>query len=315
MGKNSKGYSTGGGKKALIGVALFVLVAIVVVIILLCIPPNTYKAVQTLNRATETTFLARDAEKNEFNEAELSISGSAFSKYSNEFASIETLTNSVNAVLEFYNSKLIFANVDKNLKRNYKPIKNNLNSAKDSKDKLVNMINDINTEGKTSSDPYRYKLIDFRREYTYWLKCNQSAISALKNAYLGSMGDILENNPATSAVLNAVDNYLSVIISDFEKTNDTDKKTTDVSEYNYKGAGKINNFKKFVDVNLVRKTNIAGYYFSDAIQAKFDVLSTFLGVEKNFVKAVESITESGYFEFTFNDETIKNAVTAFLGGN
>ena len=119
MGKNSKGYSTGGGKKALIGVALFVLVAIVVVIILLCIPPNTYNAVQTLNRATETTFLARDAEKNEFNEAELSISGSAFSKYSNEFASIETLTNSVNAVLEFYNSKLIFANVDKNLKRNY----------------------------------------------------------------------------------------------------------------------------------------------------------------------------------------------------
>ena len=50
MGKNSKGYSTGGGKKALIGVALFVLVAIVVVIILLCIPPNTYNAVQTLNR-------------------------------------------------------------------------------------------------------------------------------------------------------------------------------------------------------------------------------------------------------------------------
>ena len=74
MGKNSKGYSTGGGKKALIGVALFVLVAIVVVIILLCIPPNTYNAVQTLNRATETTFLARDAEKNEFNEAELSLS-------------------------------------------------------------------------------------------------------------------------------------------------------------------------------------------------------------------------------------------------
>lgn len=315
MGKDSKGYSTGGGKKALIGIALFVLVAIVVVIVLLCIPPNTYNAVQTLNRATETTFLARDAEKEDFGETKASIASSGFSKYLNEFKDIETLTESINDVLNFYNSKMIYANADKNFKKNYKPIKNNLNSAKDSKDKLVNMVADINSEGKTSSDPYRNKLIDFRREYIYWLKYNQSAISALKNAYLGSMGDVLDNNSASSAVLNAVDDYLKVIIADYEKNNEVDKKNSDISTYSYKGAGKVANFKKFVDVNLNEQTYISGYYFSDAIQAKFKVIDQFISVQKDFVKVVESISESGYFEFSFSDETIKNAVTAFLGGN
>ena len=54
MGKN-KDYSTGNAKRWAVVFGIIVLVAIVVVVIIMAIPPNTYNAIQTLNRTATTS--------------------------------------------------------------------------------------------------------------------------------------------------------------------------------------------------------------------------------------------------------------------
>ena len=121
---SDKGYSTGGAKKWLLIIGGVVFVAVIIVIILMAIPPNTYNAVQTLYRTANSSFLASESEKKEYNAYEIKIASvPELNYYTDEIEETRELANAVNSVLNFYSNQLVFAGSNKNLKKNYKIIK------------------------------------------------------------------------------------------------------------------------------------------------------------------------------------------------
>ena len=107
MGKSGKSGSSG-GKKILIGIAIVVLVAILVVVILLCIPPNTYNAIETLNRSTQSSFLKNNSESADFSDFRSKLGkNTTLKSYSTEVSDIRQLTLDVNNILSFYNYHIV----------------------------------------------------------------------------------------------------------------------------------------------------------------------------------------------------------------
>lgn len=327
MGKSSKGYSTGGGKKWLIGFGIVALVAIIVVVVLLCIPPNTYNMVQTLNRTTQTSFLVDKNEKKNFDnlEEKLASNESNYKYYTTEMADIQILSGTLKDVLAFYNKNIVFASNNKNLNNNYKPIKNNLNDAKESQKKMANLLEETLKHARDSVY-MQTSVIDFRREYIKWLNSYSKAVVALNKAYTGSMGDILENNAASKMALDAVEDYLSVIISDIKKVEKSDKKGSGEDAYIYKSldlSSKINAFYNFVNKKVTNDGAIKNYYFDTAISSKYEKITKFFEIygEKNFISLIETVKQDGTnFNFSKTYEGVEDEVNAlsavkeFLGG-
>ncbi len=325
-----KDYSTGNGKRWLVAVGLVVLVAIIVVVILLCIPPNTYNAIETLNRSAQTTFL-----KNEQEDADLRVFSQKLKDnqrlhvYTSELDDVRIIAESVSDILDFYNSSLVFASSNKNFKKNYKPIKNNLNSAKSSQKKLASILNDLTEVAVTSSSTttaLSNGMIDFRREFVKWLKYNRSAISALGKSYTGSMGNILENNEASKIIINATNDYLDVLVLQLEKVAGEDKKDNSTDDYNYVSSSVVRAFENFVDTYLtnVNSGDITSYYFDSNVQAKYEKTNKFTSLykEDNYQKIIASAKVSEgkiLFDYAFDNVSDPDGVYAqvkeFLGGN
>lgn len=322
---NSKGYSTGGGKKWLIAIALIVLVAIVVVVVLLCIPPNTYNAVQTLNRTTHSRLLTSNREIESFDDMINKVeTGTKYGRYDAELKNTKIVINNVGDILEFYNSNIIYANSNKNLKKNYKSIKNNLNSAKESQSKINSILEDMRKIAR-DTDELRNTIVDFRREFISWLSYNQKAISALSKGYLGSMGDTLENNVATKVILNTINDILVVIIDDYKDINDIDKKGSLLATNYYTGGNKVSYLNDFIKKYLKSdQSPIYTYYFDNSVKNSFDMVNRFYSEysENDLTKIISkvSFTDDKYtFDYTFewgNDTAgnIENAIKNFLGG-
>ncbi len=322
---NSKGYSAGGGKKWLIAIALIVLVAIVVVVVLICIPPNTYNAVQTLNRTTQSSFLVKSpTDKENFNDLKNKLgAGEKFNVYQKEMEDYALITDSIYNILDFYNDNLIFASSNKNLKKNFKPIKNNLNDAKAIQGRLSSALVKMKDIAR-DTDSMRNAIIDFRNEFVKWLKANQKAFVALNSAYSGSMGNILENNLASRIILNTADEMLSELIAKIELANDFDKKGASLDKNYYKAEAMTGLFTDFVNKNIKNENSaIKNYYFDEAIQTNYQKFDKFIKTypKDALSQVIESVRkENGKIVFTKTFEGVEdadgvyNTVKILLGG-
>lgn len=328
--KNDKGYSTGNAKKWAVMMGIVVLIAVIVVVVILCIPPNTYNAVETLNRTTQTSFLSSESEKVSYDKFENKLSQSRVNYYVQEFADIQILAESLQEVLDFYNDYLLFAEDNKTLQENYKTIKNGLNDASQSQQKLVSIISEANKLSAESTSTYlQGAVIDFRREFMNWLNYYCSAINGLNNSFKGSMGNILENNSASQFILNTVDDYLAIIKQDFQDVVNYDKKGV-MQEYDYKGVYKatvkIKGFSLYVDKYLSTSSNnseIKTYYFNNDLITKYQKLNNFFTLynETNLQKIINSMKlTSGEIEISFvyenvvDDSGVYDAIKIFVKG-
>jgi len=302
MGKN-KEYSAGNGKKWAIFFAIVVLVAIVVVVVILAIPPNTYNAVETLNRTATTSYLTVNSEKESYQAFKEKMGkNTVVSAYQQELANIEVLSGSIDIILDFHNEYLVFAKDNKNLKNNYKAIKEGLEKSKESQKKLVKLVNKINKLSETSSTYLKGAMVDFREEFVDYLKSCKRAIGGLENAYSGSLGKVTFNNPASTLILNVVNDYMTVLLKDFKDLEKLDTKSYTMDNYvlaytDLGLAGKIQNFHKFVSDNLAVELNeeIHDYYFNSEIREKYENLNEFykLYSEKNTVNIISSMNQVG----------------------
>lgn len=322
--KGSSDYSTGNGKKWSIFLAIIVLVAIVVVVIILAIPPNTYNAVETLNRTSQTTFLTVENDRIQYDKFKTKINASIVNPYTTELYDIEKLTVAVDVMLDFHNDYLIFAKDNKTFKKNYKEIKNNLNNSKNSQKKLVDIIEKTNKLSDESSTYLQSAMIDFRKEYLYWLKYSKKAINALENVYSGSLGDVSFNNSASTLILNTANDYLEVILDEVDYITQSDYKGANITAYStaYKNSalhGKIANFFSFVVKNLP-SNNISNFYFDNAIQEKFENLNTFFELysQSNLIEIIDSIDSDGaifnIYEGIEDENGVYGSMCLFLRG-
>ena len=320
---SDKGYSTG-GKKWLIIIGGVAFVAILIVIILMAIPPNTYNAVQTLYRTTNSSFLVSKSERNEFDIFENRIANTPeLNYYSTEVENIGNLSNSVTKVLNFYTNYLVFADSNKNLKKNYKIIKNNLNDANEHKENLMALIREANDLDDTAITYMQNMVVEIRSEFIAWLKSNATAFVGLSDGCVGSLGQTVENNLALQINTSVATDALNVVIKDFDYLAASDKKGSLRQDYSFKITTKINYFGFFVNKYLVNKVDITDYYFNDLTSAKYQKIFKFYDIyqETNFENVIASVqsVSSKYsfakiYENVNDEENVYEAVKAFLNG-
>ena len=293
MGKKAD-YSAGTGKRWSVIIGILVLIAIVVVVIILAIPPNTYNAVETLNRSSQTGYLTSSSEKAEFDKFKTKISSSIVSDYQRELSDMEDLAVLVDDILNFHNDYLVFAKDNKTFKQNYKDIKNGLNDAKESQKKMNKILADTNVLSDESSTYLQSAMVDFREEFLIWLKSISRAVGGLENTYSGSLGEVTFNNPASTLILNTVNDYMSVLVADYEKLVELDVKGGNIEEYkenyfNLNITSKIKYFEKFSKrylYNYYSNFAIQRYYFDTNVQNDFALYNEFFTLY-----AVEDATE------------------------
>jgi hypothetical protein len=296
---------------------ILVLIAIIVVVIILAIPPNTSNAASSLRNSTETIYLTSDSEQTEYDSFRSKItSSSRVSYYKAELDDIETLSTSLQQVLAFYNDYFIFSESNGTLSANYKTIKNGLDGASQTQQKMAEIIKDGNSlDGQYSSTYLQSVMIDFRNEFISFLGQYQNAIGGLNKVYQGSLGDTTENNLASTIILNTINDYIAVIKSGFDKIAEIDQKgTIDSSSYseNYLPSGNIARLANFVTKYVSKTSNraeIKNYYFQSSLITKYEKINSFFSLynQTNFQNVIES-----NLKLAFNDVTDSTDVYGYV---
>ncbi len=308
MAENKKADYSVGNKKWLYIVGVLVLLAIIVVIIVICVPGNTYSTIEVLHSNATTSFLNEDnkAENNNYFilTGKYSIS---VTEYEQEIIDVQSLSQTINHVLDFYDEYLVFADNNSVLTKHYKNIKSSLNKASKIQDNLNYQINRINTLENESDTFQRNAWIDFRIEFVNWLTSMQSAINRLNLCWDGCYQLSYSNNIASDLVLDAVDDYIQVILNNYNELIKNDKKSTKLSSYNYTTAGKIKDFGLFVDKELGERP-FEDYYFDGNTQNFYNDIAKFYDLYKqvNFQNVINSINNNGIITETFEDIETSN---------
>lgn len=306
--KDNKDYKASGAKKWLIIVGVLVLIAIIVVVIVISVPANTYSAVERLKQFSQSSFLESDNEKVKYNDVEEKISSSTVDYYGQELQDIEVLSESINNVLDYYDEFLVLATDNKTLSKNYKTIKNNLGNAIEYQQNLVGYMDEILNLSNNADSHLRNLWIDFRVTYTDYIDCMANVIQALNNCYQGCFINNLSNNLASTIILNTIDDYLTVVVEDFNTIVNVDKKNTTIKDYSYTSHGKITKFGDFVDSYIVNDSDIVKYYFNESLQTSYQKINSFFELynKENFVQIIQSIINSGEITLTFQQEDTEN---------
>ena len=300
MGKSAE--NSGKAKKWAIFTAIVVLVAVIVVVIILAVPPNTYNAVEMLNRTSSSSYLTVYSEQVEFANFRTKVSTSAVVGYTQELYDIEKTAKAIDIILDFHNDNLVFAKENKNLNKNYKSIKEGLQDAKDIQKKLVNIVSKTNKLSDSSSTYLQSAIVDYREQYLKYLKACKRAIGGLENAYNGSQGKVLYINQASTLILNTVNDYMDVLVSQYNDLVKADLKGGNMTAYTQEYAqlgikAKTDNFYKFVVSNVQNGfvDDTYNYYFESTVKQQYDELNEFFTLysEKNTKPLIESMETVG----------------------
>ncbi len=302
--KENKDYKASGAKKWLIIVGILVLIAIIVVVIVLCIPANTHSAIERLKQFSQSSFLESETEQVKYSKVEQKIAASTIDYYGTELDDIRVLSDGINDVLDYYDEFLVLATDNKVLSKNYKTIKNNLEDAMDYQRSLNDYMNEISNLSDNSDSHLRNLWIDFRVTFTDYLSCMADVVDALNNCYQGCFDVNLANNLASTIILNTIDDYMSVIVTDFKEIVDTDKKNTTSRDYSYLSHGKITLMHSFVEGYIVDDSDIVEYNFSESLKSSYQKLNSFFELynQDNLVDVIDSIETGGNITLTFQQE-------------
>ncbi len=315
--KTNKDYKASSSKKLLSIVAILVLIAIIAVVIVLCIPANTYSAVERLKQFSQSSFLESPSEQREYSQVEEKIAASTLDYYITEIDDIRVLCDGINDILDYYDEFLALATDNDILSDNYKTIKNNLEDAMEYQQSLNSYMEEILGLSNNADSHLRNLWIDFRVTFTDYLSGMTSVIDALNNCYQGCFEVNLANNLASTIILNTVDDYLTVITADFKDIVETDEKNTTSRDYNYITHGKITLLNDFVEAYIVDDGNIVEYNFTDSLKTSYQEINSFFELynQENFISLIESINSNGEITLTFQQEDadgVYDAVKDFI---
>lgn len=307
-----KEYTTG-SRKWLMILSILVLVAILAVVIVLLVPGNTYSMVEVLHSHSTTSFLNIDntSERENYdklkNEFDIAVTG-----YKQEVEDVETLSQTINNILDFYDEYTIFAQNNGTLTKNYKSIKSSLNKASKLQDKMNEEIVKLITLSDNSDTYQRNAWIDLRVLYIDWLESMQNAITRLNTCYQKCFNPSFTNNSASTLVLNTIDDYIDVIVDEFNNLKENDKKSGSVEVYSYTIAGKVKLFNAFVR-NQVKSENFVDYTFDEQTKVFYDDVNKFFDLysQEDFKNVIISINPNGAITEDFDDVNLSGSLTCF----
>lgn len=308
--KQSKGYSAGNGKRWLLGIASIVLIAIMVVVIVIAIPPNTNSAVDILNRATVDSFMVSQKEKTSFDNFEAKVANSKqvnnyIKVIPTEMEDVQTLSVVMAEVVDYFNDYMFFIEKTKGFKKNAKEITKSFKDAFESQRQLNAILAEVNKLNEQSPTYLQNVWIDFRAEYVEWLGYYQTAIAGLTSAYQEGMGNSTYNNLASTIILNTANDYISCLINGFNEMLDYEKENPNATTYEYKLKGMIKGFELFVKAQIVDDEDIQNYSFSfPAVKSKYSRIEQYFELYgetdmSTIIPTIEYISESPVVTHTY----------------
>ncbi len=293
----SKDYKASGAKKWLIIFGILVLIAIVVVAVVLLIPANTYSMIEALQE-NESHFLLKDTkEKNDFNEFTLKIKGSTtLNYYTQEIEDVEIVVNNMSSILSFYNDYMVFANQNKVLSSNTKSINKCISNANNIQKNIDKLLENTKKLEDDSTSYLKNAWIDFRKELNKYIENYYKMFLSLSKCYQGCFNVSYTQNNASTKILNAANDYIYCIMSDYKVIINNDRKDNIVGGgYAYVSAPKINWFNAFVQNCIVDNAEITQYLYTPSLQTSYKKLDEFFKVYKelDFKKMIGAINTAG----------------------
>lgn len=311
-------------KKWLIVIAILVLIAIIVVTIILCIPGNPKSAVEALKKEEKSGLLQNSTTQSLYDNFEQVVAESSISSYSQEMQDVETILLNIEVIVDKYTDYAIFFEENEYFYDNYKPLTNSLNEIQNYKSEIVSELETVKNEyNKDSSDFLRKSWINVRENFVNMLDKYCTAFSTYRDIFLNSYFG-LEQNLASSLIVNAVSDYLSVLRDDFKdlaKKDTADKNFTDYSYSNRVITIAFDTFVTKTDQEI--SGDINNYYFDETISQKYEKINSFYSVynQKNLYQVISSaylnidtITFVKVFEGITDNEGTYLALKEFLGG-
>ena len=311
-------------KKWLIVIAILVLIAIIVVTIILCIPGNPKSAVEALKKEEKNGLLQNSTTQSLYDNFEQVVAESSISSYSQEMQDVETILLNIEVIVDKYTDYAIFFEENEYFYDNYKPLTNSLNEIQNYKSKIVSELETVKNEyNKDSSDFLRKSWINVRENFVNMLDKYCTAFSTYRDIFLNSYFG-LEQNLASSLIVNAVSDYLSVLRDDFKDLAKKDTADKNFTDYSYSNRVITIAFDTFVTKTEQEISgDINNYYFDETISQKYEKINSFYSVynQKNLYQVISSaylnidtITFVKVFEGITDNEGTYLALKEFLGG-
>lgn len=270
--------------KWLIALSVLVLVAIVVVVIISCLPKDTKKVISRTNEFTTNVFLTDDNITSSYLEFQEMVKNDPAIKetFGKESDSVLVLSVAMNKVLSFYNDQLIFAKDNKTFQNNYNPVVKNLNKAAKAQEVFEAVVTKVKAtlKDEINSTFIKGAWEEFRAAFMDYVDGIAAAVKALDKIYTACIakGVLVNNlNEFTREVACA---YLNQIA-------DVDlSKSANYIDYFYFFT---NYFDKEEDGNI-----LVEYTFSSSLQDKYLDMMEVVGSYKNLISGmVKSINATG----------------------
>ncbi|MBO5395195.1 MAG: hypothetical protein J6A28_04800 [Clostridia bacterium] len=309
MAEKKKG---GKGKKIAIIMLALLVVAVTVVLLVVFLPKNKSTA-DNFKEITSITIADNEESKADyvlFEEKIAKTSGVQY--YSDELSAIKSLTNSLDSVADFYNDYYLFAQ-DNSFNGQ---INDGINQIKNSQKKLNDILAAAKLDVEAGMSIIQSTWIDYRATAATFVKGYQKLFEGMNKAYHSSLGNVLVTNDASRVILNTVDAYVAVIISDIDKLVSSNLSGSKESTYSLGDLGaKIEGFSHFVASYIKDQTHIQNFYYTMpecyGQLAKFE--QTF---GENLTKLLDTISYNPELEISYsNNLTLTNAQAAALLSN
>lgn len=301
----NKGNKVGSTKKWLIALAVLVLIAVIVTVIVLLVPANTFSAIERLKQVSGTSFLQSNNERSNFNKVISRVSSSSLRRYSTELNDMITLSDNISIVLEYYDEHMIFAEENSTLKKNYKAIRNNLEDSINTQQSMNGIIAEINGLSENSDSHLQNLVIEFRGEFTDYISHMTKAFGALENCLDDCFNYTFTDNMSLNLTLMATTDFMTAITDDFETLLKTDKKGYTAQDYSYQSHGKIEVFDDFLQRHIIDDSDIKTYFFDDNVKTEYSTINNYFStyLQDDFVPMIKSIENSGNYNISLTFQT------------
>ena len=294
MAEKETKKSGGKFKKFIIFLVVIALLAGGVVGLVVLLRGNDKSVAENLNDVSSVTMVDNEEVKADYATLKTKIqSTAAVSYYNDEAASLAKLVGTVDEVADYYNQYYIFAQNNKIHKSNKKKIKKALKNIKNVQKEMNELLDRAESSSLTTnaSTHLQNMWIDYREMYAQQFENYKILFASLNKVYHGSLGKTVAVNQASKNILNAVDDYMTVLNNEIHGLVKSDTKGNKSTGYNYTFAAKIDGFDKFVQKYIANDETITEYYFIETPKIYHDSIANFYSFldESNFINVINTI--------------------------
>lgn len=297
--------------------ACLLFVAIVVGGILLFVPTDKTSLVETLSSVNGTMLLQDSGSDGNYSQfKDKIVKNNSVQVYSGEMEAIEKISDSIGNVVEYYNYYIKFAQSNRIYKNQNGKAKRELNSAMQNVNSLNSIISETN-KMDAKATILKNAWVDYRSEFLKYLTHCENAFNALGEILCGCFGEAVTVNEATKTKIKAVNDYMSALKDKVGDMVDSDKTSSNTSDFSLTYKGIAEKFKIFTD-KYFGEDKIdydKGYFFDTDLNTysrnNYKAIIEFLQTN-SFKSIIEKINNDGTYNLDFDVDSV---VTKYIGGS